>query len=249
MYSSALASTLFHSPGRTPGGATSAFRSALEAAIVGPSERSEPAARRQPCRFTAADNLTKEFDAAWLKAAGVGAKQFIEVMRLEHIGKSSLRLHSLKLLNMLFQVTHAAHHVREFLQSNPLSLGLFIRVGRYAKDCSALGHVAHHTRLRPNRRLPPEGQMSGDARLGSDDAIISQPGATRKTGLAHHQTMLPHYDVVGDMHEIVYLAARPYDSRSERGTIDGCVGADLHIVVDDHVAHLQDFAVSAFIEH
>ena len=36
---------------------------------------------------------------------------------------------------------------------------------------------------------------------------------------------------------------------AEGAAIDGCVGPNLHVIVNDHVANLEHFAVAAFIKH
>ncbi len=61
--------------------------------------------------------------------------------------------------------------------------------------------------------------------------------------------MVPHDNVVSDMDKVVDLGSLAYDSRSERGAVNGCVGPDLHVVMDNDIADLQDFAVPSFIEH
>jgi len=61
--------------------------------------------------------------------------------------------------------------------------------------------------------------------------------------------MPPNDDVVRNMHEVVDLRALADDRGPKGSAIDGRVGADLHIVVDDHVADLQHLAVTALVEH
>ena len=55
--------------------------------------------------------------------------------------------------------------------------------------------------------------------------------------------------VVRDMHEIINLRALANDGGAQRTAVNGCVGADLHVVVDDDIADLQNFSVTAFVEH
>ena len=54
---------------------------------------------------------------------------------------------------------------------------------------------------------------------------------------------------MGDMDEIVDFRALADDGGAERGAVDGCVSADLHIVVDDDIADLQHLAMTALIQN
>src|ERR1039458_3368291 len=67
--------------------------------------------------------------------------------------------------------------------------------------------------------------------------------------LAHDQTVPANDDVVRDVHKIINLGALADDSGTKRAAVNGRVGADLHVVVDDHIADLQHFAVAALVEH
>src|SRR5579871_1796876 len=91
--------------------------------------------------------------------------------------------------------------------------------------------------------------MSRNSRLRGDDTIISQARAAGETHLAHHQTMPADGHVVRDMYEVVDLRALADDRGTEGATVNGRVGADLHIIMDDHVTDLQHLAVAAFVEH
>ena len=60
--------------------------------------------------------------------------------------------------------------------------------------------------------------------------------------------MAAHDDVVGHVHEVINLGALPNDSGTQCATVDAGIGADLHIIMDNHVAHLRHFAMLPLIE-
>ena len=61
--------------------------------------------------------------------------------------------------------------------------------------------------------------------------------------------MLTNGHIVGYMHKVIDLGALADDGVAERSAIDGCIGPYLHVVVKDHFAKLQDFAVARLVEH
>ena len=91
--------------------------------------------------------------------------------------------------------------------------------------------------------------MSRNSRLRGNHTIISQARAAGKARLSHHDAVPANDDVVRDMHEVVYLGPLSDDGGAERGAVNGTVGPDLHVVVDDHVANLQHFAMAALVEN
>ena len=52
-----------------------------------------------------------------------------------------------------------------------------------------------------------------------------------------------------DVHKVVDLGALADDGGTEGAAINGGVGPDLHIIVDDHVTDLQHLAVAPLVEH
>src|SRR5262245_41847995 len=67
---------------------------------------------------------------------------------------------------------------------------------------------------------------AGDAALRDDDAVAADP------------------HIVADLHQVVDLGAFADHGVAIGAAIDGGPGADLHIVLNDDPAHLQDFAVT-----
>ncbi len=60
--------------------------------------------------------------------------------------------------------------------------------------------------------------------------------------------MFPECDVMGDLDEVIDLGAASDDGGAEGAAVDGDVGADFDVVVDDDLADLGDFAVLSVIE-
>src|SRR5258705_4964123 len=89
--------------------------------------------------------------------------------------------------------------------------------------------------------------MSRNSRLRSDDAIISQSRAAGEADLAHHQAMPANGHVVRDMHEVINLGALADDRGTEGAAVNGRVGPDLHVIMDDHFADLQHLVVAALV--
>src|ERR1039457_5612551 len=154
-----------------------------------------------------------------------------------------------ELFHLLLQFAQAVDHVRQLLHRDYLPLGLFVRRGRITDQCPSLGNIAHHTGLRANHGLIAECQMSRNPRLRSNHAVISKARAAGKTRLAHDQTVPANDDVVRDVHKIINFGALADDSGTKRAAVNGRVGADLHVIVDDHIAALQPFAGAALVEH
>ena len=59
----------------------------------------------------------------------------------------------------------------------------------------------------------------------------------------------PSVDVVRDLDEVIDLRALADNGRPERAAINRHVGAEFHIVANDHVADLRHLAMDAVIEH
>ena len=61
--------------------------------------------------------------------------------------------------------------------------------------------------------------------------------------------MLADFHVVRDLDEIINLRALADDGRAERAAVNRHVRADLHVIADDDVANLRNFAVDAAVQH
>src|SRR5438477_6892803 len=169
--------------------------------------------------------------------------------RGDRFGGNLLRPGSVALCARFFELAHAPYHIGQFLERDPLSLGLLVRVSRNSQHRAAIGNVTHNARFCAYSRLPAECEMSGDSRLRSHNAIIAQAGAPGKTGLPHDQAMVPHDDIVSHVNEVIDFGAFADDGRTEGRAVDGSVGANLHIVLNNDVANLQNLAMATFVQH
>src|SRR5689334_11195056 len=89
--------------------------------------------------------------------------------------------------------------------------------------------------------------MVGQAGLSSDDDVMAQPGASGDPYLRHENRVLPNRHVMCDLNEIVDF--RPaFDNGAAVGRpIDGDIGSQFHIVLDDDGAELGNFVMAAFV--
>ena len=168
-------------------------------------------------------------------------------MRLSAHGDYSAYFHG-KFGDLLLQLAHAADQIRQLLDSNELPLGLLVRRCWNSENGSLVRYIAHHTGLRADRRLIAKLEMPRDAGLRCDHAVITQPRAARKAHLAHHKAVTANNDVVSDVHEIINLRPLANDSGTEPASIDGCVRANLDVVVNNDISDLENLAMTAFIE-
>src|SRR5690606_13321802 len=69
--------------------------------------------------------------------------------------------------------------------------------------------------------------------------------ASRDPDLRADQAMFADDDVVGDLHKVVYFRALANHRAAETRAVEGAVGADLDVVLDDDISDLRDFLVPA----
>ena len=82
-------------------------------------------------------------------------------------------------------------------------------------------HMALHGNLAADSDEVLDGRGAGDADLGDDHA------------------MAPDHHVVGDLDQVIDLRALADHRIAARAAVDGGVGADLHVVLDDHAPDLR----------
>src|SRR5437879_2269722 len=73
--------------------------------------------------------------------------------------------------------------------------------------------------------------------------------AAGKADLPHDQAVPAHHHVVGDMDQVVNFRALPNHGGPQRAAVNGGIGADLDVVVDDDVPELEHFPVAALVQH
>src|SRR5215813_1075761 len=85
----------------------------------------------------------------------------------------------------------------------------------------------------------PDLDVADDARLAPHEDEIAKLRRPRNPDHGDDHAMAADHHVVGDLHEVVDLGALADDGISERAAVDTAVGADLHVVLDDHPADLR----------
>ena len=81
--------------------------------------------------------------------------------------------------------------------------------------------------------------------LAADDDEIPELGRAGDADLGDDDAMAPDDDVVPDLHEIINFGALADDRVLKGAAIDGRIGADLDVVLDDDAADLRHLEVAA----
>src|SRR6185312_3347973 len=61
--------------------------------------------------------------------------------------------------------------------------------------------------------------------------------------------VLANLDVVSDLHQVVDLASRADPRRAHGRSVNGDAGAQLHVVLHDHIADLGELSVHPAVPH
>ena len=120
---------------------------------------------------------------------------------------------------------------------------------RRAQPALALGNMVHDPRLGPDGHAVADSKMSGESGLARDGHVVSDLGAAGDAHLRHHDAVLADRHVVSDLNEVIHLGSAAEDRGTQRGAVDGHAGADLHIVMQDHLSDLRNLAVLSLVEH
>ncbi len=129
------------------------------------------------------------------------------------------------------------------------ALGFAIGLGRRAEPFIVRRDVVHDARLRGDLYAVADLQVAGDADLPTELRVVADLGAAGDADLRDDDTVLADLDVVADLHEVIDLGTPADGRRAEGATIDGDIGAQLNVVVDDDTADLRNLAVFTLIEH
>jgi hypothetical protein len=105
-------------------------------------------------------------------------------------------------------------------------------------------HVAGHARLRRELRARADLQVAGNAYLARQDGEVADLGAARDADLSDDQAARPDPHIVPDLDEIIDLAPGTDQCIRACASINRAVGADLHIVLDDHPPQLRHLFVA-----
>src|SRR5258708_17651719 len=85
--------------------------------------------------------------------------------------------------------------------------------------------------------------MLANADLSTEHHVVLDRDTAGKPGLGCDYALLPEPAVVPNVDQVVDLRSPPDARFVERAAVDGCVGADLHIVFDHQPAYLGKFLV------
>ena len=91
----------------------------------------------------------------------------------------------------------------------------------------------------------PDVDVAGDSGLAADDDVIFDGGAASEADLAADEAVFADDDVVAYVDEIIEFGAFADDGFAEAGAVEGGVGTDFDVVVDDDTADLGNFLVAA----
>src|SRR5262245_17270621 len=110
-------------------------------------------------------------------------------------------------------------------------------------------HITHDTGLGPEHCACPNGQVISHAGLAAHNDTVLHRGATRDSDLAREQAVTADRHVVRDVHHIVDLGSLPDHGVADGPPVDGAIGADLDVVLDDHTSHLGNLVGPARPAH
>jgi hypothetical protein len=82
--------------------------------------------------------------------------------------------------------------------------------------------------------------MTIDPRRAADHHAVSDCGASGDPNLGNEHAMTPYAHIVANLNQIVDLGAFADHGVIERAAIDGGVGTDFDMVLNDHTADLRD---------
>src|SRR5262245_34569394 len=148
-----------------------------------------------------------------------------------------------QILQPLLERAKAAARSGQALGGHQGALGLGRGLRQRAEDSGARFQVRVEPGLALGDGAIAEGHVIGHPHLPGQDHAAAETGGARDSDLGDDDAMLADLHVVGDLHEVIDLGAAPDDGLPQHGPIDGRVGADLHVVLDDHRSHLGDLTV------
>src|SRR5436309_825739 len=94
-----------------------------------------------------------------------------------------------------------------------------------------------------------DGYIITDSHVSAEHDEVAYRNASGDTHLPGDQAMAPDDGVVADLHLIVDLGSLADHGIAVAAAVDGGVGADLDIVLDDHPPDLHDLGVAGGTRH
>src|SRR5713101_3952082 len=153
-----------------------------------------------------------------------------------------------ELADLLLERSHALQQLRQHGFGHPDPAHLGGRPRRIPRPDLARRHVARHPRLRGQDRPLADTHMVGDAHLPRQHGPVADLTGAGHADLADQNHVLSDVAVVPDLHQVVDLRAAADDRRAHGGAVDGGIGADLDVVLDDESPDLGDLLVRGSVE-
>ncbi|MPM69542.1 hypothetical protein SDC9_116487 [bioreactor metagenome] len=101
--------------------------------------------------------------------------------------------------------------------------------------------------MRANLRSAADGDVTANSNLSAQHTTFAYFGRSCNSYLSRHNRILSNLTIVCDLDQIIEFYSPTNDGRSHDGTIYSSVGANFHIVLQHHIAHLLDFVVDPFL--
>ena len=113
------------------------------------------------------------------------------------------------------------------------------RRGRKSRPALAGRNVMHQPRSGGKLCTASDRQMIGNSGAATELNAVAERHRTGQPDFSGDHAAAADADIVGDLHEVVDLGALADDRVGHGAAIDGGVGADLDVVLDDDAADLR----------
>src|SRR5947207_3105055 len=117
--------------------------------------------------------------------------------------------------------------------------------GGIAKPFFARRHIGHHAAPRSDHRPLADAHIVSEPNLAGQDDTVLDNDAAGDAALRDDDAMAADRHIVSDLHQVVDLGAFADDGVADAAAVNGCAGADLHVILNDHAADLQHLAVTS----
>jgi hypothetical protein len=132
------------------------------------------------------------------------------------------------------------------LQHGDLTEEFLARLGGAAQQQRTRRRIGDDPCLRADLRALTDAQMSSHCSLAADLNEILQYCGTGDPNLCDDDAATSQTDIVSDLNQIIEPRAGTDDGVMRGSSVDGGIGANLHIVSDDDAAELRDTQKSRF---
>ena len=118
---------------------------------------------------------------------------------------------------------------------------------RHSCERLSVRHIVNYSRTSGYCYDVTNVDMSYNACLSADDAVVTERCRAGNTDLCHQQTVRADLCAVAYRNQIAELAAFAYDSIIESASFNAAAGADFDIVFDYRSADMRYFVMLAFV--